>query len=101
MSGTIIDNPACTVDTENYPPSAGALAASIQKGRVTLVGGTATVAGVRITSTSRIFMERNTTSGTLGNLSAPDASRSASLGQFVINSDQATESSTIDWIIFG
>lgn len=102
MSGTIIDAPLSPAGLQNFPPSAGAGVAAIQKGRVTLVGGTATVSGVSITATSRILLTRNTTSGTLGNLSAPDASRTpGAAGSFVVNSDQATESSTVDWLIVG
>lgn len=65
-------------------------------GTATLTAGTVTVAqGVPTGST--IQVTRNTPGGTLGNLSAPSASRTSS--QFVINSSSGTETSTVDWTI--
>lgn len=75
---------------------------TIQAGTATLVAGTVTVAGVAITATSRIQVTRKTGAGTLGNLSAPSGSRTTGAsGSFVINSDQSSETSTVDYLIVG
>lgn len=72
-------------------------------GTATLVGGTVTVTGT-ITAGSRIAHGRNTGGGTLGNLSAPSASRTvgtAGAGSFVIQSTSGTDTSTVDYIVIG
>lgn len=82
---------------------------AIQTGTATLASGTVTVTGVTLTSTSRIFLTRNTAAGaTIGvELVAPSASRNTGTGQFVINSIDAsratvvTDTSTVDWAIIG
>lgn len=72
-----------------------------QVGTATLVAGTKTVTGVVITANSKIVLTRDTPGGTVGDLSAPAASRSIGSGQFVINSANAADTSTIDWLIIG
>jgi hypothetical protein len=83
------------VDTNGkitVPSAAGAPTA----GTATLVGGTVTVNTTAITANSKVMLSRNTTGGTLGHLSAPQASRTAGTS-FVINSSSGTETSTVDW----
>lgn len=79
----------------------GRALATIQRGKATLGGGTATVTGVTLTANSRIFLTRNTPAGSAGDLSAPDASRNTSTGQFVINSASGSDTSTVDFEIIG
>lgn len=67
-------------------------------GTATLVAGTVTVNTTAITVNSKVFFARNTPGGTLGNLSAPAASVVAGVS-FVLNSDSATETSTVNWWI--
>lgn len=67
-------------------------------GIATLVGGTVTVADARVKTGARILITRNTVGGTLGNLSVPAASITDATS-FVINSDQGTETSTINYLI--
>jgi len=67
-------------------------------GTATLVGGTVTVNTTLAATGSKIFITRNTPSGTLGDLSVPDASI-VNGTSFVINSSSGTETSTINWWI--
>jgi len=69
-------------------------------GTATLVGGTVTVSTTAVTVNSRIMLTRNTPGGTVGDLSAPSASRSAG-SSFVINSASGTDTSTVDWVVIG
>ena len=72
----------------------------IAKGKATLVGGTATVTvGKPFTLNAKIFLTANSPTGTQGKLSAPQASVNPVTGQFVINSNSATDTSTVDWIL--
>ncbi len=64
-------------------------------GNSTLVAGTVTVSNTLVTASSRIFLSRATTGGTVGHLSY---TRVASTS-FTINSSSATDTSTIDWLI--
>jgi hypothetical protein len=93
--------PASYFNLEQLPATpSNAIAPAL--GTATLVAGTVTVSGVNITANSKIFLGRNTPSGTLGNLSTPSASRVAGqggTGSFVINSSSGTDTSTIDWEI--
>lgn len=68
-------------------------------GTATLVAGTVTVDTSSVTANSKIFVSRNTTGGTLGNLSAPVGSITAGTS-FVINSSSSTETSTVNWFFF-
>jgi hypothetical protein len=76
-----------------------------QRGIATLVAGTVTVAGVRMTATSRILATRNTPGGVIGDLSCDAANRvngnanSVPQGSFDINSANAGDTSTVDWVI--
>lgn len=79
----------------------GRALATMQRGKATLAGGTATVTGVKLTANSRILLSRNTPAGTAGDLSAPDANRNTSTGQFVINSANGSDTSTVDFLIVG
>lgn len=69
-------------------------------GVATLVAGTVTVTAKNMPADARITVGRNTPGGTLGELSAPQASR-ANLGtptaQFVVNSANAADTSTVDY----
>ena len=67
-------------------------------GTATLVGGTVTVNTTAVTTGSKIFVSRNTSSGTEGHLSTPDASI-VNGTSFVINSSSGTDTSTINWWI--
>jgi len=68
-----------------------------QYGTATLVAGTVTVSGVRVSGTNNfILLSRNTPGGTVGHLSAPAASR-LTAGSFVINSSTNADTSTVDW----
>lgn len=75
-------------------PAAGG-AADIA-GTATLVAGTVTVPTTNITALSKVFFSRNTPGGTVGELSAPGASIVAGTS-FVINSDNALDTSTVNW----
>jgi hypothetical protein len=77
-------------------PAAGGAADTA--GTATLVGGTVTVATTAVTALSKIFVTRNAPGGTPGNLSAPATAISAGVS-FVINSDSALETSTVNWWI--
>lgn len=67
-------------------------------GTATLVAGTVTVATTAVKAGTLIFLSRNTVGGVLGNLSAPVASIVANTS-FVINSDNAGDTSTVNWWI--
>lgn len=67
-------------------------------GTATLVGGTVTVSTTAVGASSKIFLSRNTTGGTLGDLSAPVGSIVAATS-FVINSSSGSETSTVNWMI--
>ena len=67
-------------------------------GTATLSAGTITVNTTAVTTNSIIQVSRNTVGGTLGNLSVPSASITASTS-FVINSDSGAETSTVNWFI--
>ncbi len=67
-------------------------------GTATLVAGTVTVSTTAVTSSSKIFISRNTTGGTLGHLSVPDASITNATS-FVINSSDSGDTSTVNWFI--
>lgn len=74
-----------------------------QKGTAGLTGGTVTVTA-NITANSRIIVGRNTPFGTIGDLSAPVASRTnntatGAVGSFVINSASALDTSIVDWVV--
>ncbi|OCX52657.1 hypothetical protein BEL04_14520 [Mucilaginibacter sp. PPCGB 2223] len=65
-------------------------------GTATLVAGTVTISTTAVTASSKIFITRNTTGGTIGSLSVPSTSITANTS-FVINSDSASDTSTINW----
>lgn len=72
----------------------------IAKGTATLVGGTATVTvGKPFTLNAKVFVTVRTPGGAAGKLSAPQASVNPTTGTFVINSNSATETSSVDWIL--
>ena len=64
-----------------------------------MTGGTITINTAAVDSTSHIFLTTNTPSGTEGVLSAPQASIVPGVS-FVINSSNAADTSTVNWIIF-
>lgn len=74
-----------------------ALPASLA-GTATLVAGTATVSSTLVQAGSKVFFSRNTPGGTVGELSAPSASIVPGVS-FVINSDNAGDTSTVNWWI--
>lgn len=74
---------------------------AFQAGTATLVGGTVTVTGAELTADSVILLSRNTTGGTIGDLSAASASRNAGASTFDIDSVSGTDTSTVDWAIIG
>jgi hypothetical protein len=71
----------------------------VQKGRATLVAGTKTVTGVPFAPGAIVFVMAADFAGTSGKLSVPDATVNADTGQFVINSNQAADTSTVDWVV--
>ena len=76
-----------------------ATGANASLGVATLVAGTVTVNTTAVTASSRIFLSVATPGGTRGFLSAPSASIVAGTS-FVINSDSALDTSTVNyWII--
>jgi hypothetical protein len=73
------------------------------KGTDTLVGGTKTVVYKNIPANARIFVTRNTPSGTLGEISVPQAGRTnlgTATSQFIVNSENAGDTSSFDWSFF-
>lgn len=71
----------------------------VQKGRTTLVAGTKTVTGVPFAAGALVFAMAADFAGTSGKLSVPSATVDAATGQFVINSNQAADTSTVDWVV--
>ena len=67
-------------------------------GTATLVAGTVTVNTTAVATGSLIFVSRNTPGGTAGHLSAPVASIT-NVTSFVINSSDAADTSTVNWVI--
>lgn len=68
-------------------------------GTATLVAGTVTVNTDRVTTNSIIFLTKNTPAGVVGTqLSVPSASIVDNVS-FIINSNSATETSTVNWFI--
>lgn len=68
----------------------------VETGKAVLVDGTVTVTVADIAATDRVYLTRQVTGGTVGNLSVGAIVADTS---FVINSDSATETSTISWAI--
>lgn len=68
----------------------------IAVGSAVLVGGTKTVSTTAVAASDKIFLTRLVTGGTVGNLSVGTITAATS---FVINSDSATETSTVAWLI--
>jgi hypothetical protein len=107
VEGTAAATHAAGASVEHIITAGGLTAAlggqsTIQKGTATLgSGGNVTVTGVTLTASSAIVVTRNTGSGTLGNLSAPSAQRNVGASSFEILSDQASERSTVDWVVVG
>jgi hypothetical protein len=65
-----------------------------------LVAGTKTVTpGVAFSDQAKIFVCASLFGGTSGKLSAPVANVDPVAGTFVINSDQAADTSTVSWLI--
>lgn len=71
----------------------------VQKGRATLVAGTKTVTGVPFAAGALVFVMAADLAGTSGKLSVPSATVDATTGSFVINSNQAADTSTVDWVV--
>ncbi len=65
-------------------------------GRSVLVAGTVTVTNTKVTANSEIFLTRRVAGGTLGHLSIGTVTGATS---FVINSSDAADTSTINWLI--
>ena len=64
-----------------------------------MTAGTITVSTTAVTSSSKIFLTSNTPGGTAGTLSAPTASI-VNGTSFVINSSNAADTATVNYIIF-
>jgi hypothetical protein len=64
-------------------------------GTATLVAGTVTVNNTSVTATTRIFISRSTTGGTVGTLSTTQIASTS----FTINSSSATDTSTVNWLL--
>lgn len=69
------------------------------QGTATLVDGAVTVSTAAVRTGSKILLTRNTPGGTVGDLSAPVASIVDGTS-FDIDSDSATDTSTVNWFIF-
>lgn len=65
-------------------------------GQATLVAGTVTVANETVTANTRIFLTRQVADGTLGHLSVGTVTAGTS---FVIDSSDASDTSTINWLL--
>lgn len=65
-------------------------------GSAALVAGTKTVSTTAVATGDKVFLTRLVTGGTVGNLSVGTITDATS---FVINSDSATETSTVAWLI--
>lgn len=78
-------NPGATIDEH-----------IVESGKAVLVAGTKTVSVTDLLSTDRIFLTRQVTGGTVGNLSVGTVTQNTS---FVINSDSSSETSTVSWAI--
>ncbi len=72
---------------------------NILRGRATLVAGTVTVTGLPFKAGAIGFASHATAGGTVGKLSIPSATVTPATGQFVINSDSALDTSTVDWVL--
>lgn len=70
-----------------------------QSGKATLAAGTVTISGVTLTANSVVQFALNTVGGTAGTLSAPSASRTTT--SFVLQSTSSTDTSSIEWTIWG
>jgi hypothetical protein len=66
-------------------------------GQVTLVAGTVDVNTTKVATNSRIHLTRAVSGGTLGHLAVGTITAGT---KFVINSSSATDTSTINWIMF-
>lgn len=73
----------------------------IQMFIATLVGGTVTISGVKLTADSNIQVSRKTSGGTAGHLACPSASRDAAAGTIVVSSSSGTDTSTLDVLVVG
>lgn len=71
-------------------------AANGMAGQTTLVGGTKTITNNRATSTALIFLQVMTEGGTVGRLSYTVSNGTS----FTINSSSATDTSTVNWILY-
>lgn len=72
----------------------------VARGTATLVAGTVTVpVPFQIGGQARVYLMAHQAGGTQGHLSAPGASVNPILSQFVINSNNAADVSTVDWIL--
>jgi len=84
-------------DTLNLGTAGGGIAikagANARIGVSTLVGGTVTVANTSTSANTRIFLSRETTGGTTGNLSSTRINGTS----FTINSSSGTDTSTVAW----
>lgn len=69
------------------------------KGRATLVAGTKSVTGIPFSSGALVFVMAADFGGTSGKLSVPDATVDPTTGTFVINSNQAADTSIVDWVV--
>ena len=92
------DGELITVKTVDPVDGAAVGGQIVDFGVATLVAGTKTVTNTKVASGDKILVSRVTPGGTVGNLSAPAASITAATS-FVINSDSATETSTVAWAI--
>jgi hypothetical protein len=72
----------------------------VARGTATLVAGTVTVTTPQpFSAAARVFVMAHEPGGTQGHLSAPQASVNPTTSQFVINSSNAADVSTVDWIL--
>lgn len=78
---------------ELCPPYLGRI---VNRGKAVLVSGTKTVSVTDILAADIVLITRQVTGGTVGNLSVGTIVDNTS---FVINSDSATETSTVSWAI--
>lgn len=90
---------ASTSFTNNASLRRGPSGIQVQKGRATLVAGTKTVTGIPFGPTAIVFAMAADFGGTSGKLSVPTATVDSTTGTFVINSNQAADTSVVDWVV--
>lgn len=88
-----------TTFTNNASLRRGPSGLQVQKGRATLVAGTKSVTGIPFKAGALVFVMAADFGGTSGKLSVPSATVDPTTGTFVINSNNAADTSLVDWVV--